>query len=296
MRTSVLFGAAALLSSLVSTDAAAFVDPKCADYELPSDYNEQAQQDFLANYVALATSYSGIHGPIPHDPGHGSIGLDIGIIPPLGCNRRIVLQGTKTEDTNKTPVVPRIRASFAFPSIGRFVPYASVAYIPPIRFLGTTNVIVSGELGVGVPIGTVFQAGARFHYSLGKTVGEVATPFVEGDPAFDDLYVGSTFGLDGIIGFDVGDVVPYIAGGFTDASTFFYIGDDGVVSNNLHPYFGPTFAVGADALIKKRLRVGGEFYGAPGGYSKPLPDIESVSPAGRYGRIYTGRLRVAVEL
>ena len=37
------------------------------------------------------------------------IGVGIGIIPPLGCGKRIVLQGTKTEDTNKSPAVPRLR-------------------------------------------------------------------------------------------------------------------------------------------------------------------------------------------
>ncbi|MEZ4318134.1 MAG: hypothetical protein R3F61_11540 [Myxococcota bacterium] len=272
------------------------IDPKCADYQIADNYDEQAQQDYLSNYVALATSYSPVHGPVPHNPGHGAIGLDLNIVPPLGCGKRLVLQGTKTEDTNKTPVAPRFRATFAFPSIGRVVPYAGVAYIPPVRFLGTTNVIVSGEVGAGIPIGTVFQVGGRFHYTLGKTVGEIATPFIEGDTAYDDIYIGSTFGLDAIVGFDVGDFVPYVAGGFMDASTFFYIADDGVVTNNLHPYFGPTFSAGLDGLVKERFRFGAEFYGAPGGYSLPDKSVESVKPAGRYGSIYTARIRLAVEL
>jgi len=272
------------------------VDPKCADYELPASYDEQVQQDFLLNYVALATTYSPVHGPIPHKPGHGAVGVDVGVIPPLGCGKRLVLSGSKTEDTNKTPVAPRLRATFAFPSIGRVVPYAGLAYIPPVKFLGTTNVIVSGELGAGIPIGTVFQAGARFHYTLGKTVGEIATPFIEGDPVYEDIYLGSSFGFDGIVGFDLGSVVPFVAGGFTDVSTFFYIADDGVVSNNLHPYFGPNFSVGADALVKERIRLGGELYGATGGYSLPDKNVTSVDAGRRYGSIYTARFRIAVEL
>ena len=280
----------------VAPSARASIDPKCAGLSIPGDYDEQAQQDFLANYFALSTTLSPAHGPIPHEPGHGAVGVHLGIIPPLGCARRMVLNYTKTEDTNKSPLVPRLQATFAFPALGKLVPYAGVAYLPPVRVLGMTNAIVSGEFGVGVPLGEVFQLGGRFHATSAKTVGEIATPFVEGDPAFDDLFIASTFGLDLMAGFDLDAVTPYIAVGWLDASTYFYIGDDSVVPNNFHPYFGFAGSVGVDALIADRFRVGGELYAAPGGYSLPDKEIDSVKPAGRYGRLYTGRLRLGVEL
>jgi hypothetical protein len=281
---------------LALSNASAFVDPKCADYVLPDDYNEQAQQDFLANYVTLATSLSPQHGPIPHQPGHGAIGLDLGIIPPLGCGRRLVLNGTKTEDTNKSPVVPRIRASFAFPAIGKLQPYAGVAYIPPVPLLGTRNVILSGELGVGVPLSDKASIGGRYHFTMQKTVGEVATPFDIEDPAVDDLYLGSSFGFDALFGYEVGAVTPYLAVGVTDVSTFFYIGDDAVVANNLHPYLGPVASLGADALIKERLRIGAEVFAAPGGHRRLEEDLAPAAGFGRYGHLVTGRLRLALEL
>lgn len=281
---------------LLAVDARASVDPKCAGLEVPADYDEQAQQDFLSNYFALSTTYSPVHAPVPHDPGHGAVGLDVAILPPLGCEHRLVFNYTKTEDTNKSPVVPRPRVTFAFPAIGRMVPYAGAAYLPPVKLLGTTNVILSGELGVGFLLGEVFQVGGRFHATSHKTVGEIATPFVEGDPPFDDLFLATTVGLDALVGADLDAVVPYLALGWTDASTFFFVGDDGVVANNYHPYFGPTGSVGLDALVAGRMRLGGEFYAAPGGYSKPDRDADDVSPASRYGRMYTGRFRVAVEL
>lgn len=277
--------------------ASAFIDPKCEDYVIPADYNEQAQQDFLANYVTLATSLSPLHGPIPHEPGHGSVGLDLGIIPPLGCGRRLVLNGTKTEDTNKSPAVPRIRVGFALPAIGKVVPYAGVAYIPPVPLLGTRNVIISGELGAGVPLSDAASIGARVHFTMQKTIGEIATPFDIEDEAVTDLYLGSSFGADALFGYKVGKVTPYIALGLTDVSTFFYIGDDAVVTNNLHPYLGPVASLGADTLVvNDRIRVGAEFYAAPGGFSRPDKDVDSVSGFGRYGSLYTGRLHVAVEL
>jgi hypothetical protein len=290
--------AAFLAVSFSSNLAYASIDPKCDEEaaSLPEDYDEQAQQDFLQNYPALYTTLSPIHGPIPHEPGRGAIGVDLGIVPPLPCSRRLVLNYTKTEDTNKTPVVPRPRLTFAFPAIGPVIAYGGIAYVPPVPFLGTRNVILSGEIGAGVPLGDTLQAGLRFHATTQKTVGEIATPFVEGDPAFDDLYLASTFGFDAMFGANLGTVVPYAAAGFTDVSTFFLIGDDNVVSNNYHPYFGFTGSLGVDALIKDRLRLGGEFYAAPGGYSLPDKEVESVEGAGRYGQLYTGRLRIAVEL
>lgn len=281
---------------LFSGSAQAYVDPKCAEEaaNLPADYNEQAQQDYMANYVALSTTFSPTHGPVPHDPGRGAIGLDLGILPPLSCARRLVLNYTKTEDTNKTPIVPRPRVTFAFPAIGRMVPYAGFAYVPPVKLFGITNVIVSGEIGAGFQFGEVFQLGGRFHATSHKTVGEIATPFVLGDPAFDDLFLATTFGFDLMTGFDLDVVTPYLALGVTDASTFFYIGDDNVVINNYHPYFGPTGSVGIDGLVG-HFRFGAEFYAAPGGYSLPDKNVESVAGFNRYGQIYTGRFRFAAE-
>ena len=290
---------AAAAALLMSTQAHAYVDPACAEVAAagaPADYDEQAQQDFLQNYFALTSTFSAVHGPVPHEGGHGAIGLDLGILPPLGCARRLVLSYTKTEDTNKSPLLPRPRFTFAFPSIGPATFYGGAAYLPPVKLLGITNVILSGELGVGFSLGEVFQTGLRWHMTSHKTVGEIATPFVEGDPPFDDLYLASTFGLDAMFGADLDAVTPYLALGFTDASTFFYIGDDGLVTNNFHPYFGPTLSVGVDALVAGKLRLGGEFYAAPGGYVRPDKTIESVSPASRYGQLYTGRFRLAYEL
>ena len=92
------------------------VDPACYDVATDlqadiaagkADYSEQGQQDFLLNYFAMATSLSPLHAPVPHEGGHGSFNLEVMVIPPLGCSRRLVLSGTKTEDTNKAPAAPR---------------------------------------------------------------------------------------------------------------------------------------------------------------------------------------------
>lgn len=271
-----MFAAVVALFAFTGT-AEAYIDPDCADVAAagaPADYSEQGQTDHLLNYFALATTFSPLHAPVPHKPGHGSIGVEAAIIPPLSCEQRLVLNYTKTEDTNKAPMAPRPRLHFSFPKWGKVVPYAGVGYVPPITVFGTRNVIVSGEFGVGVPLESGMQFGARTHATLMKTIAEIATPFNEGDPAYDDFYMGSTFGFDGMFGWDFEGWQPYLAVGFTDVSTFFFIGDDSVVTNNSTPYAGLTSSLGVQAKVIKHVDLAGEFYTAP-------------------GYIYTGRLRAA---
>lgn len=264
------------LSFLVSP-ALAQIAPECADAAAaaPPDWyvDDQHQQDFLLNYFALSTTLSPLHGAVALPPGKASVGVDISIIPPLSCNRRLVLDRSKTEDTNKAPAAPRIRALFAAPKLGPAVFYGGLAYAPPVQVFGTRNVIASGELGVGFPLKAGPEVGARYHFTLMKTVAEIATPFVEGETAYNDMYVGSTFGFDAIGSWRFGHWVPYVALGFTDVSTYFWIGDDGVVSNNLTPYAGFAGSLGVQ-FTWKRIDAAAEFYTAP-------------------GYLYTGRLKLA---
>jgi len=284
-----------LFALLFAPVAVAQIAPECRGVKSGADYDEVTQQDFLSNYVGLSTTLSPLHGPIPHEPGRGAAGLELAVMPPLSCERRLVLGGTKTEDTNKTPVVPRPRITFAFPAMGALRPYAGVAYVPPVPVFGTTNVLLSAEVGVGMEVGAV-QLGGRFHATSHKLIGEVATPFNKGDPPRDDLFIGSSLGVDVLFGLPLEGFTPYAAMGLTDVSTFFFVGDDNVVTNNYHPYLGWVSSVGVDALVADWIRLGGEFYAAPGGYSLPDDEVESLSGMGRYGSLYTARLRVAAEL
>ena len=94
--------------------AHAEIDPKCntrsgddgtvSDEYFPNGYDEQQQGDFLQNYFALGVTLSPIHAPVPHEAGHGAVGLDVLVLPPLGCGHRTVYNQTKTEDTNVTPI------------------------------------------------------------------------------------------------------------------------------------------------------------------------------------------------
>jgi len=292
-----MLAAAAVLAPAV---ARADIAPECQGLPKPPDYEEQAQQDFLQNYPALALTYSPLHAPVPHAGGRGALGVDLAFIPPLSCQKRYVLEWTKTEDPNVSPIAPKFHASFAFPEIGgTTVIYASAAYLPPVTLFDQRTMLMSVELGFG---GTWFknlpalQLGARFHATSTKVVADLAKAFDERrEPDVDDMFVASSFGGDVLGGYALPWGTPYVALGFTDISTFFYIGDDGVVSNNLHPYASFVFSVGLDGLVADHFRWGVEFYGAPGGYSTPDPDVDSGRAPPAYGHLYTGRARLAYE-
>lgn len=272
-----------MFALLAAGAALAQVDPACTDVANgppPSWYvDDQHQQDYLLNYFALATTLSPLHAPVPDEPGHGTVSLELSVIPPLSCNRRLVLDRSKTEETNKAPLLPRPRGTFTFPRIGRFALYGGLGYVPPVKVFGTRNVIASGEAGIGYLAESGFQMSARYHYTLMKTVAEIAGPFKPEDPIYLDFFSGSTLGIDLMGGWKIDSVVPYASIGLTDASTYFWIGDDGIVSNNASPYLGPTFSLGAQGTWKHIVAVG-ELYGAPGRFS------------GSYGQIFTGRLRI----
>ena len=137
---------------------------------------------------------------------------------------------------------------------------------------GTRNVIISGEAGFGVAYDGGFEWGLRYHATLMKTVAEIATPFDDSEPEELDFYMGSTFGFDLIMGQEVIEgLKPYVSLGFTDASTFFYIGDDGVVGNNGDPYASFTGSLGAQ-YSTGRLEYAGEFYGPRLDLHRPAPD------------------------
>ncbi len=293
--------------ALWGTVAQAQIAPECEGIGRPSDYDERTQQDFLANYYALTASASALHGPIPNRPGSGTIGVDLNVMPPLSCEKRLALDASKTEDTNVSPVLPRIMAHYSFPEVAdRLVFYAGVGMLPPVNVGGTRNLVLSAEGGLGIRVVEHFDVGVRAHTTLQRTFGDIATKIEPDDPDVEDIYVGSTWGTGVQLGsawsFGPAELTPYVSVGYLDASTFFIIGDnlnggDGnsPLTENLHPYAGVDFSVGVDVLLFEHFRVAAEFYGAPGGYSNPAEGTVNLEPVARYGRLYTARFRLGYQ-
>jgi hypothetical protein len=251
-----------LALGVTGTSAHASIDEECVGKT--QTFDDQGQQNFLLNFFSLATTFSPLHAPVPGPPGSGGVDIEIAVIPALSCEQRLVLGSTKTEDTNKAPAAPRPRVSFVLPALGKFQPYGSFGYVPPVEVFGTRNVIVSVEAGVGTSLGNGIDLGVRYHATLLKTIAEIATPFEEGDPEYLDFYSGSTFGVDAMVGYPMEGLTPYLAVGVTDVSTFFMIGDDSFVGNNTEPYFGPNFSVGAQKMVGESIDTAAEVYVVPG--------------------------------
>jgi hypothetical protein len=246
-----------VLGSLLGggTTAYAQIAPECAGVEKPANYDENVQQANLQNYFAAAFMLTPMGPILPYQPGRASIGLELGYIPPMSCEARLVLDGTKTEDTNKLPVNPRPRLMMSLPDLGPVSSFAGFTVMPPIPTpLG--SILQAGvEAGAGWRADFGLAVGARAHLNFARMRAEIATPFVEGDPAIDDLFYASILGGDVGVAYAIPFeamrwLTPYASVGLGDVSTLFIVGDDFVVIENTDtPWWGATGALGLQGLF-----------------------------------------------
>ena len=69
--------------------------------------------------------------------------------------------------------------------------------------IGLCNTIVSGEAGCGIPLDSGVQVGGRYHFTLMKSMAEIASLFEEGGTPYADFWMESTFGGDGMAGWEL---------------------------------------------------------------------------------------------
>ncbi len=326
--------------------------------ELPEGYSDARQSAFLMNHGALSTSFSGAHGPLPTAPGAFSFGLTLNGMPALSCEERMAYGYTKTEDTNLTPVFPRLSISFTSSNLLRsgasmtsrergqapsrssgglargLYGFGGFSFLPPLpvsvptKERGVYSLSLAGELGMGVrlsspgPNGEALVASARAHMSLTRVIGNFASAIEEDAAEYNDLLLTSSTGADLLIGRGFAPTVPvvqlvtpYLGVGWLNTTSFFWVGDDRNMQNNYYPYNGPTYAIGANALVRLdraqgyRLRLGGEYFAAPFGAIFPLaghpadgvPGARSLGArdrlaiAAEYGHLHTLRLTLNIE-
>lgn len=231
------------------------IAPECAGVEPAANYEEGRQQAHLQNYFAAAFLLTPLGPILPYAPGKAGLGLELGWIPPLSCQERLVLGGTKTEDTNLVPVNPRPRLLMSLPDIGPLSGFAGFTFMPPVPSPVGTVLEAGAEAGLGwrSPVG--LDVGLRAHLVFARMRAEIATPFVEGEPAVDDLFYASVLGGDLGLSYALPWqgwewLKPFGAVGIGDVSTLFIIGDDMVVAENTeYPWWGPTLSAGAQALL-----------------------------------------------
>ncbi len=251
---------------------------------IPEDYDEEKQQAHLNNYFAagfIMTPMSPIQ-PFQGDQ-KASLGLELGIIPPMSCQERLVLGGTKTEDTNKLPVNPRPRLISSLPSLGPVQLYSGFTLMPPIEIPNVGSILQAGvELAAYYPMSSGLTVGTRMHLNFTRARAEIATPFVEGAPAYDDLFYASSMGVDFAAAYHLKKaglawITPYASAGIADISTLFIVGDDLVVTQNIiYPWWGALIAVGTQFMILENIEI--------------IAEVSTASPV-----FTTGKLKIAYQ-
>jgi len=244
--------------------ARAHIAPECEGVTRPADYDEARQQAFLANYFAASFLLTPLGSP-PSQPGRARVGLEAGAIPPLSCEQRLALDATKTEDTNRSPVLPRPRLRLSANRLGPIVPWGGLSFVPPVPTPLGTVLLIAGEVGATWPVQLTpdhaLDIGGRAHLGVARVRSDIATAPAN-SPAVDDVFFASSLGVDVSVGsrFVVSPSIvlaPSLFAGVADVSTLVIVGDDlAVVQNTQYPWAGPLVGGGAELIVWDWLVVG----------------------------------------
>lgn len=263
MKPIFLSGFISSLLLILSFPVNAQIAAECEGVEVPEDYDEDKQQAHLNNYFAAGFLMTPL-APIQAFQGEqkASIGLELGIVPPLGCQERLVLGGTKTEDTNKLPVNPRPRILAALPAPENVSLLAGFTLMPPVEIPDVGSILQAGvEMAVGVQISPALTVGTRAHLNFTRARAEIATPFIKGAQAYDDLFYASSLGMDLALSYSLQSMnlpwaTPYFSAGVADITTLFIVGDDLVVTQNVdYPWWGALVAGGVQMIFADHFDV-----------------------------------------
>lgn len=223
-----------MLGLLPSGVALASIDPACdldqngeVDGYNADTWDEAQQYVNMLNFYSASMNPSALHSPAPFQALKFSAGLEFSSIPALGCLERTVFYGTKTEDTNKSPVLPRLRVSTTLPmgvTIG-------LSGVPPVTLFGVTSGLLGLEVGYGKVLAEKIEVGARGSVFIGRVVGEMAGP-VSGLPEdeVDDVFRARVLTVEASAGYRAVTgsftLTPYLGLGFMHVHSWMYVGEN----------------------------------------------------------------------
>lgn len=197
-----------------------------ADPDAAGLYEDQQYLNLL-NFYSLILAPSALRSPAPFPPIRIAPSLELAYVPSLNCLERAVFYGTKTEYTNKTPVLPRIRVSVSLP-LGFHV---GISGVPPVTLFGVTSLVLGGDLGWGTLIDDKLELGARAFLTTARIEGEMAGP-----PAGStivpktDVFRTRMMGIEALVGYRLtmtkNRLVPYAGLGYTDVFAWMYVGEN----------------------------------------------------------------------
>lgn len=258
-----------VLTALVVAAAPAFAQERRA----LAPGHPQAQ---LMGYYAAVMEFSpaGMLSP----GGRLALGGEATYIPSLSATERLVgFGGTKSENTNFCPVLPRLRGAA---SLGRWS--VELGYVPPVRACGVLPHMVSGAVAFHVLLTPRWTAALRASAHAGRLnapitcgardVADAGNPTCLGGQVSDDRVSPTSFALDYAVlygGWRRHRVEPYLLVGARREWVDFdvhYVNAVGLLDDQR---LGTTLtrlhaAAGAAWDATSRVRLGGELYYAPG--------------------------------
>lgn len=127
-------------------------------------------------YFASATLLTTVAPPRSLTPGSVELGLELGWIPHLSEEeRRVGFNGTKVEDLNRSPVLPRPRVTVGLP----WRVALDLSWVPPVEIDGATSNLVAVGLERLLYDGERFLVGARLAGQIGEVEGDFTCPEAE---------------------------------------------------------------------------------------------------------------------
>jgi hypothetical protein len=241
----------------------------------------ESPQAQLLGYYAAVMSFTPVGLPRPGF----SFGGTLGLVPDLSAeDRRVGFGGTKTEDTNRCPVYPRLAASWMSPR-GLAV---EGGYTPPVEVCGLTASVVSAAASYRFPVAPSWDGVARLSLLSGSVEGDLTCSAADtanvanrtcygGNPSSDRI-APAGFGLD--IAFarkSASGFEPYVMMGYARERVDFDVNYTRTAS--VPPDFLPPLddhermratltrvhmAAGIGWQLARVLRVGAEAYYEPG--------------------------------
>jgi hypothetical protein len=226
------------------------IAPECEGVTKPLGYDEEKQRTFLNNFaIASFVQPFSLHG-LSSDEKAASAGLSLGYIPPLSCRERLAMNGTKTEDSNKTPIVPTVYLSSRLLKYKDLSLSLAVNLLPPLPIPHLRLWHLGADLLLSYEILKGINLHARTALSLSYIYAELASPLSNGDPIVDDWMSLASIGADLGSSFrfpinDAHSLSSFLTFGFIKGASIFVVGDDSVaVPNEKSPLFSPSANVG----------------------------------------------------
>jgi hypothetical protein len=159
-------------------------------------------------YFASTTLLGGFTVPISREPGSILVGAEIVWVPLLSADKqRVGFNGTKPEDLNKAPFVPRPRIVIALPAAFT----TTVAFVPPIETFGIDPKLVAVAVERPIYQSPTWAMGWRVYGQIGTakaafTCPEEAVAFAPGSAqnVWGCLETSSDVATLRYIGFELG--------------------------------------------------------------------------------------------